>query len=1342
MRRLKRLLADRAEVQERLENDLKRGSEEACRERDSLLVDLGAWRDHIIETADKERAEALTRTMPGFDRELGAAKSKMESELAALTARNNAMLKLANERLEEAKWLADTLVESSEAKARAQFDAVRKTIEKYRLELEAMREAARLMLEQSRHAPMRDATVGVSGQEAQQTSSDLKVMLAGLETDCMRARDALERLDRRIHPMVLGMVGIMATSVVVAGLGAGFMLWRDAATPVAQVAQVAGVLLVATGIAMLFLRLLSRQRVPAAASAMARTLGEAQLTVDRCLHQAQADRDREIRLAHDRREQELKEANQQHASVRREVQRRRDVDAPNLREQHQRGINAIMARRSETVDAIEAAHAQRTEEASTTYDRRSRQARETCDQRVADVQEAYDTGWRHLEQRWRDEMEELGRELGELQNRAAALWPAWEAFPARGDPEDLPPAARFGQMDVNLASLPGGVPRDQRLSMGIPERFALGASLDLLGKGSLVLEHPPQARQQALAALNAVMLRLLTTFPPGKVRFTILDPVGLGESFAGFMHLADYEPALVSDRIWTEPRHIEQKLSDLTEHMETVIQKYLRNEYDCIQDYNAEAGEIAEPFRFLVIADFPANFSEAATKRLTSILTSGARCGVFTLIALDTSGGAEAGIRERGGSKRLPNWIPIGEIEAASNTLEWRGDALTTPAAAATGESGFVWRDEDFGAFPLQLESPPAHERLTEILHEVGRRAKDTSRVQVPFGAVAPRDGDIWSRSTALDISVPLGRSGARRVQELVLGRGTAQHALIAGRTGSGKSNLLHVLITSAALWYSPRELEFYLVDFKKGVEFKTYATHHLPHARVIAIESEREFGVSVLRRLDAELTRRGAMFRDAGVQDVAAYRRESGKPMPRILLIVDEFQEFFVEDDKLAQEASLLLDRLVRQGRAFGMHVVLGSQTLGGAYSIARSTIGQMAVRIALQCSESDCLLIMGEDNSAPRLLSRPGEAIYNDSSGMVEGNSPFQVVFLPDEVRDRWVPKARASLESAGLTEPPQAIVFEGNMPARLEESRSVLEAMKVPVDGPVTLPTVWLGEPVSIKDPTSLSFTRQSGSNLLIVGQQDEAALAMMTSAVMSLGLFSAPGAVRGKGAMGDQRVVIFDGSPPDAPSILGDVASRLGVGRIAGLVPSSSGAGGERDEWVVRPRRAAAAVAALTEELDRRDQAEQAGRTESFRPLFVLVYGLHRFRDLRKADDFSFNMGENRGAIASSQFMRLLREGPPLGIHVLAWCDTVANLDRTLERSALREFEARVLFQMSATDSTHLMDTPQASFLGRHRAVLYHEDAGTAERFRPWALPDAAARRRMLSFLTGDSAARMM
>ncbi len=130
---------------------------------------------------------------------------------------------------------------------------------------------------------------------------------------------------------------------------------------------------------------------------------------------------------------------------------------------------------------------------------------------------------------------------------------------------------------------------------------------------------------------------------------------------------------------------------------------------------------------------------------------------------------------------------------------------------------------------------------------------------------------------------------------------------------------------------------------------------------------------------------------------------------------MVDEFQEFFVEEDRIAQEAALLLDRLVRQGRAFGVHVQLGSQSLGGAFTLARSTLGQMAVRIALQCSEVDSLLILAENNLAAKWLSRPGEAIYNDANGAPEGNHFFQVVWLSDERREDYLKQIRALGEAS---------------------------------------------------------------------------------------------------------------------------------------------------------------------------------------------------------------------------------------------------------------------------------------------------------------------------------------
>ena len=72
-----------------------------------------------------------------------------------------------------------------------------------------------------------------------------------------------------------------------------------------------------------------------------------------------------------------------------------------------------------------------------------------------------------------------------------------------------------------------------------------------------------------------------------------------------------------------------------TTAMEKVIQMYLRNEYETIAEYNAQAGSIAEKYHFLVIASFPVNFSDTAAQRLRNIAASGARCGVYTLVHWD-----------------------------------------------------------------------------------------------------------------------------------------------------------------------------------------------------------------------------------------------------------------------------------------------------------------------------------------------------------------------------------------------------------------------------------------------------------------------------------------------------------------------------------------------------------------------------------------------------------------------------------------------------------------------------------------------------------------------------------
>ena len=91
--------------------------------------------------------------------------------------------------------------------------------------------------------------------------------------------------------------------------------------------------------------------------------------------------------------------------------------------------------------------------------------------------------------------------------------------------------------------------------------------------------------------------------------------------------------------------------------------------------------------------------------------------------------------------------------------------------------------------------------------------------------------------------------------------------------------------------------------------------------------------------------------------------------------------------------------------------------------------------------------------------------------------------------------------------------------------------------------------------------------------------------------------------------------------------------------------------------------------------------------------------------------------------SKLFGDILRDGPPVGIHTMVWCDSVNNLNRTLDRQGMKEFENRILFQMSSNDSSTMIDTPAASKLGENRALYYSEEENRIEKFRPYGLPEA-------------------
>jgi DNA segregation ATPase FtsK/SpoIIIE, S-DNA-T family len=901
------------------------------------------------------------------------------------------------------------------------------------------------------------------------------------------------------------------------------------------------------------------------------------------------------------------------------------------------------------------------------FKQRSTASRE---EKVAKLNSDHAAQWQTLVADWKARTLPVYEAIAESNRNATNEFWDWQSPQWRDwqPPGVFRNAARFGKLDVDLKKVCEVLPADSRLAFPGPAAFSLPLILSYPQQGSVLFETTKSGNEQIIAAINNMIFRLLAASPPGKVSLTIIDPVALGQNFATVMHLADYEDNVINGRIWTQPTQIEERLADLNEHMEKVIQMYLRNEYETIADYNAAAGNIAEKYHFVVIADFPANFTQTAVRRLQRIAASGARCGVYTLIHWDQ--------RQTSPPDFFPEELRKASVVVAAPSPQLE---LTHPPAPRAA---------------VVLDAPPPAELATEFLHKLGQLGRGSNRVEVPFDQVAPASNEVWSLDTTDELRVPIGRSGASKLQYLAIGKGTRQHALVAGKTGSGKSTLFHVMITNLSLWCSPEQVEFYLVDFKKGVEFKGYAARRLPHARVVAIESDREFGLSVLQRVDEELKRRGDLFRKLGVQDVAGYKKAGGtEPMPRSLLLIDEFQEFFVEDDRISQAANVLLDRIVRQGRAFGIHVLLGSQTLGGAYTLARATMGQMVIRIALQCNEADAYLIMDENNAAPRLLSRPGEGIYNDMAGASEGNSPFQAVWLPDEERDAALQRVR-ELADAKAPQHHGPIVFEGNAPADVRENqplRTLLEAPSVRT-GPTA--RMWLGAPNSIKGPTEAVFSRRSGNNLLIVGQRDEAA-----RAILSLGLI----ALAAQYPKQQARFVWLD---------------TAGTGSAERNLLEQVFATTQHEITLATAADLPRIMKDLADDVQKRADHEQSAAPDTF----VFLHGLHNFKKLRQDDDFGFSVDEaDKSGNAAAQFQKLITEGSSHGVHLIASVDTYNNVNRFLGRKGLTEFEMRVLFQMSTNDSASLCDDPKASILGLHRALFYNEQEGTLETFRPYALP---------------------
>ena len=195
-------------------------------------------------------------------------------------------------------------------------------------------------------------------------------------------------------------------------------------------------------------------------------------------------------------------------------------------------------------------------------------------------------------------------------------------------------------------------------------------------------------------------------------------------------------------------------------------------------------------------------------------------------------------------------------------------------------------------------------------------------------------------------IEVPIGKTANGETVEFKMDVNCGHyHAFVIGETGSGKSRFLHDIIINMIAKYSPEDVELYLMDFK-GVEFNPY--RDIKHSRVILVDrADERITYEVIRELQQKMEERQKILAAAGASDVDEFNKMSAdKHISQIILVADECQTLFSDDaknNKLQRDMIATIALIAQQGRAYGVHLLLATQSLSNAPLLGASILNQI---------------------------------------------------------------------------------------------------------------------------------------------------------------------------------------------------------------------------------------------------------------------------------------------------------------------------------------------------------------------------------------------------------------
>ncbi len=552
---------------------------------------------------------------------------------------------------------------------------------------------------------------------------------------------------------------------------------------------------------------------------------------------------------------------------------------------------------------------------------------------------------------------------------------------------------------------------------------------------SLYIEHEKDGQ-----FLREMLMRLLSSAPLVQLEVILVDALSLGGIFNLARRLLDKNNDFIyQQRILTESKEIEEALKHLYEYLKVNLQEKLAG-YKDFAHYN-EKEKDRLPLKALFLSGVDA-LSQNALYYLEKIMRFGSKNGVLSFVNLESEKN----------NKSAEDLKKHAEFFKDTTSFE-RFKYLNVEVINDQGIKSQHMQD-----FADKIKA--YYEKKKVVKSELKALQKDEK---------------FWTKSSQHEVVVPVGWDINHKEVCFEIGK-EQNHTLICGRSGSGKSNFLHVLIQNLAFYYDPDEVQLFLLDYKEGVEFNAYTDPILEHARLVSVASSVSYGITFLKWLCDEMQKRADRFKQFNVKDLSDYRKH--EKMPRLIVVIDEFQVLF--SDKSTQVKGSVersLNTLLKKGRSYGVHLVLATQTMRGG-EIDSSIKAQIANRIALPMDADDSTKILDDDVACE--LVRP-EGIFNNNGGHQKYHTKMSIPKAPDDFKS-FLTKIYAEFNQRNLV-PIDRKIYNGETPLEMPNTLKANEMR------------LHLGKEADYEQKDLVVEFESNESHLLVVSQNLQDRIALM-------------------------------------------------------------------------------------------------------------------------------------------------------------------------------------------------------------------------------------------------------